>query len=190
VGVGAWLWDALVEAPWAYSVSSLAGQDDRGYDTLTGAWLGEFTSPSQQLHGVLALQIERRQWGSSGRTRGVTGPSQADFAGTARLCGLSTDPKTIAPRELWGYANRDASLVHVTISFVPGQFWNLGALNGAWHRDAGTLSLAGKLDNNGGTASGGSPADARLPTTITLKRARDHDSFEQRCRARGSKLPT
>jgi hypothetical protein len=189
VGIAAWLWDALIEAPWAYSLASLVGQDEGGHGTLTGPWLGEFTSPSRQLHGVLALQIERRQWGSAGRTRGVTGPSYPDFAGTARLCGLSTDPKTTAPRDLWGYANRDGSLVHAVISFAPGHDWTLGALNGAWNRDAGSLTLAGKLDNNGGSASGGTRADDRQPTTITLKRSTDRDTFERRCRARGSKLP-
>ena len=119
----------------------------------------------------------------------MTGPSYPDFAGTARLCGLSADPQTTAPRKLWGYANRDGSVVPATISFVAGRIWNLGALNGAWNRDAGTLSLAGKLGSNGGTASGGTPADDRQPTTINLRRSTGYHASEQRCRARGLKLP-
>jgi len=188
VGIGAWLWDALIEAPWAHSLPGLIGRDDGGRGTLTGSWLGAFTSPSRQLHGVLELKIDRRQWGSSGRTRGVTAPSYPDFAGTARLCGLSTDPTTTGPGPLWGYANRDGSLVHVVLHFAPGHVWNLGALNGAWNRDAGTLTLAGKLNNNGGTASGGTPADDHQPTTITLTRSAEHDTFEQRCAALGLKM--
>lgn len=188
VGIGSLLWDALIEAPWAHSMQSLAGPDRDGRGTLTGSWVGEITSPSQQLHGVLWLQIERRQWGKAGRTSGVSGPSYPDFSGTARLCGLSMDPNTTGPRKLWGYANRDASHVHATISFAPGRVWNLGALDGAWNRAAGTLTLAGRLDSNGGTARGGTPADDRLPTTITLRRSTERGAFEQRCMARGVKL--
>jgi hypothetical protein len=181
VGLCAWLWDALIEAPWAHSLPGLIGRDDGGRGTLTGSWLGTFTSPSGQLHRVLELQIDRRQWGSSGRTRGVTGPSYPDFAGTARVCGLSRDSRTTAPSPIWGYANRDGSLVHVILHFAPGHIWNLGALNGAWNRDAGTLTLVGTLHNNGGKASGGTVADERQPTKITLQRNSGHDSFQQRC---------
>lgn len=78
--------------------------------------------------------------------------------------------------------------MHATISFAAEDGWRLGALNGAWNRDAGTLSLAGKLKSNGGTASGGTSADERQPTTITLRRSTGTDTFEQRCRAHGLEL--
>ena len=188
-GIGAWLWDALIEAPWAYSLSSLVGQDKDGRGTLTGPWIGEFSSPSQRLHGVLDLQIERRQWGSAGRTRGFTGPPQPDFAGTARLCGLPTDPTSKGPRKLWGYAHRDGSLVHAVIYDGPEHGWDLGALNGSWNRDTGTLTLAGNLRSHGGPARGGNAADDRQPVTITLTRGISRDAFEQRCTARGLTLP-
>jgi hypothetical protein len=185
VGLGAWAWDALIEAPWAHSLRGVVGQEVDGRGTLTGPWLGEFTSPGGRLRGVLALQIERRQWGSAGRTRGVTGPSDPDFAGTARLCGLSAGPDTTGPRELWGHASRDGSRVHVVLSLAPGREWTLGALDGAWNRQAGTLTLAGKLGHHGATRSGGAADDDHQATTITLTRSTGRDAFEQRCLARG-----
>ena len=186
VGLGAWAWDALVEAPWAHSLLSMTGQDG-GRSTLTGPWLGEFTSPSGRLHGVLALDIERRQWGKAGRTRGVTGPSYPDFAGTARLCGLSSDPNTTGPRKLWGWASRDGSRVHAVVPFDPGGEWNLSALDGAWHRDAGKLTLTGKLVARGGNATRSALVDDHQLVSITLTRSTGHEAFEQRCLASGVK---
>ena len=180
VGAGAWLWDAVVEAPWAHALPRFGRSVDGRPATLTGEWLGELTSPSGRLHGFLWLRIERRHWGSAGRTRGVSGPSHPDFAGTARVCGLA---EAAGPRKLWGYASRDASLVHATIPFAPGPAWNLRALDGAWDRDGGTLTLAGRLDDNGGSAPGGAPADTREPTRITLHQGSETE-FERRCAAR------
>jgi len=37
VGICAWLWDALVEAPSAHSRPGLIGRDDGGRGTLTGS---------------------------------------------------------------------------------------------------------------------------------------------------------
>jgi hypothetical protein len=180
VGSGAWLWDAVVEAPWAHALP-LVGTTAGGVPaTLTGEWLGDVTSPSGRLHGVVWLRIERRQWGGAGRTRGVSGPSHPDFGGTARVCGLAD---AAGPRKLWGWASRDASLVHATIPFAPGPAWNLGALDGAWDRDGGTLTLTGRLDDNGGSARGGAPADTREPTRITLRPGREAE-FERRCAVR------
>jgi len=178
VGVGAWLWDALVDAPWAHALPwGAKSAADARPATLTGEWLGEFTSPSGRLRGVLWLRIERRQWGSAGRTSGVSGPVHSDFAGTARLCGVCD---ATGPRKLWGWASRDASRVHATIPFAPGPVWNLRALDGSWDRASGTLTLTGRLDDNGGSARGGAPADVRAPTTITLRPGGEPE-FEQRC---------
>jgi hypothetical protein len=179
-GAGAWLWDAVVEAPWAHVLPWLGKTGDRRPATLTGEWLGDVVSPSGRIHGVLWLRIERRHWGSAGRTRGVGGASHPDFAGTARLCGLSN---ASGPRELWGWASGDASRVHAVLPFAPGAVWNVGALDGAWSPEAGTLTLTGRLDSNGGRAPGGPAADETTPTTITLRSGSERD-FEARCAPR------
>lgn len=186
VGLGSWLWDAVVEAPWAHTFSHLTGDDRDGRALLTGPWIGAVTSPSGRLRGVLWLRIERRQWGASGRTPGVTGPSYPDFSGDARVCGLgSRDPTTTAPRKLWGYASRDASRMHVQFPYAPGPHWNLHALEGAWHRADGALVFETRLDSNGGSAPGGAPQDDAKTIRVTLRRAAGEQEFGAACRGIG-----
>ena len=117
----------------------------------------------------------------------MSGPSYPDFAGEARVCGLgSRDPGTAAPRALWGYASRDASRIHVQFPFAQGPQWNIGALEGAWHRADGALVFETTLDSNGRSAPGGAAGDDARQIRVTLKRAVGERAFEEACGAIGA----
>ena len=96
VGVGAYVFDSRIVAPWAYGSGA----------TLTRTWVGEFRTPTGRT-GVLELDlrhvmVERRSWGWHG---------YGLLAGTARSCGLTHGP-TYQAR---GSASRSGGDVLLTI---------------------------------------------------------------------------
>ncbi|MFO1428292.1 MAG: hypothetical protein U1F11_15245 [Steroidobacteraceae bacterium] len=184
-GVAAWAWDAIVEAPWAHSLrqpfAENAGDTD-GRSLLTGPWVGTVVSAGGTVRGELRLRIERRSFGAQGRTSGVGGPSYPDFKGEARVCGLGADEGAAsAPRDLWGYASRDGSVVHVQFPFSQAAPWNLDGIAGAWRREAGELVLEMRVVRNHSVAWGGAEKEALGRKVRVVLRRAAAGAFERGC---------
>jgi hypothetical protein len=158
--------DAL-ESPWAYDFFGTR-------PTLTGEWVGEFTTPSG-LHGVAYLDLThslpvRNTNGTSGlgSTRWVDGTAESCFSAS-----------TVQNYEVYGRPNTDASDVPLAFRgkppFIVGDA--LQDLRGAWLGN--TLKLSDGLtrftDTRGSTIYNPNELDQKLPTTITFHKGSAKD---------------
>ncbi len=170
----------ILEAPWAYSLF--------GRPTLTGHWLGTFTTPSG-IRFALYLEVEHNP---------VTGPGSSEhegelFNGRGYWCDNQgrRGENNVVSGSVPMFSGYAGSLGPVSLHLEPANPPPVGYvpanLHGHWHLDTLTLQPDLAFWNGQGYESSSANPDQTQPITINLKKA-EVDAYRSTC-AQWSRSP-